>query len=97
VLFAATATPEREHHGALMRALATLRPTQRFQALVDESGFRRRFRGDGFAARLEERRRAWRTVMGEAGVEPVFADLERGADEADTNPFARSPTHDDRP
>jgi hypothetical protein len=96
VLFAATATPEREHHGALMRALATLRPTQRFQALVDESGFRRRFRGDGLAARLEERRRAWRAVMGEAGVEPLFADLDGGADEADTKPVTRPAARDDR-
>jgi hypothetical protein len=67
-LFALTATPEREHHGAFARALAARRPA----VVIDESGFRQRI---GDEQRLEQRRDAWRRVLRDEGVEPVFADL----------------------
>jgi hypothetical protein len=76
VLFSMAATPEREHHGALLRALTAHRPRQRLLAIVDESTMRRRLPGAEHVARLEERRRAWRTLLGDAGPSPVFIDLD---------------------
>jgi hypothetical protein len=76
VLFALTATPEREQHGALVQALAAQVRKDHIVVLVDESGFRRRFSGDTLEARLDERRAAWRSVVGDAGLDPLFADLD---------------------
>jgi len=42
--------------------------------IVDESAFRMRFAQQ--AARLEERREAWRDMLGARGLVPVFVDLE---------------------
>ncbi len=76
-LFDLTATPEAENHGAFMRALARRAPPgATVIALIDEAGFAARFKGD--AARLEQRRSAWRDVLGRAGCMPVFADLPSG-------------------
>src|SRR5262249_3390022 len=43
VLFALTATPEREHHGAFVRVLVERGGRERLFVFVDESEFRRRF------------------------------------------------------
>ena len=76
-LFDLTATPEAENHGAFMRALAQRAPPgATLIALIDEAGFAARFKGA--AARLEQRRSAWRDVLGRAGCVPVFADLASG-------------------
>ena len=80
VLFSLAATPEREHHGALLRALMSERPGQRVLAVVDESSLRRRLHGADHGARLEDRRRAWRALVGDAGAATVFVDLELAAD-----------------
>jgi hypothetical protein len=75
-LFALTATPERENHGAFVQALAARAPVgQRLVVLVDESGFRARFGGADGATRREQRRAAWRQMLGELGQAPVFVDL----------------------
>ncbi len=74
VLFNATATPEREAHGAFLTATAArFRPAGVLLALVDESAFNARW-GRG-AARTEERRRAWRELCGQQQVPCAFADL----------------------
>jgi len=76
-LFDLAATPEVENHGAFMRALAQRAPAgATVLALIDEAGFAARFKGD--AARLEQRRSAWRDVLGRAGCVPAFADLQSG-------------------
>jgi hypothetical protein len=74
-LFALTATPERETHGAFVRALASHAAVARLIVLIDEFEFRRRFTGNDGARRLDERRSAWRRVLGDANIEPVFVDL----------------------
>lgn len=89
LLFALTATPEREHHGAVVRALATQVGRERMLVLVDESGFRRRFAGADLAWRLDQRRQAWQTLLTEDGFEPLFVDL--GADAQATTPGAGAP------
>lgn len=74
-LFALTATPERETHGAFLRQLASRWPAP-VVVLVDESGFAQRFAGTPeFESRREQRRAAWRSVLGDAGHAPLFADL----------------------
>lgn len=78
-LFAATATPERETHGAFVRALvrtlAAHPSARRLLVLVDEAEFRRRFTGADGARRLEERRAAWVRLLADQNTEPVFVDL----------------------
>lgn len=72
-LFAATATPEPENHGAFVDRLAAASAAQ-VVALVDESEFRRRFGGGD---RLEERRALWRNALAERRVPALFVDLEQ--------------------
>ena len=79
-LFALTATPEAESHGAFLRALAARLPAGgRLGVLVDESGFRQRFGGAAGQQRLGQRRDAWAACVaaalpaGAAG--PQFIDL----------------------
>lgn len=75
VLFALTATPERETHGALLQALAAARPAAPpALVLLDETAFRQRF-GDG--ERLAQRREAWRAFLAELGHRPAWLDLAR--------------------
>ena len=79
-LFALTATPERETHGAFVQALATQLPSPAaLRVMVDESGFRARFGAAGTAGagldRLAQRRTAWRDVLQPLGVLPLFIDL----------------------
>ncbi len=92
-LFNATATPEREAHGAFLdRLAAQLGPGGTLVALVDESVFRDRWRNE--PARLEERRASWRALGADRHVPCAFAaltapdlidaerQLERAVDEA---------------
>jgi hypothetical protein len=74
-LFAATATPELETHGAFVRALAAHASARRLFVLVDEAEFRRRFTGAEGARRLDERRAAWSRLLAGQDIAPVFVDL----------------------
>jgi hypothetical protein len=74
-LFAATATPELETHGAFVRALAAHPSARRLFVLVDEAEFRRRFTGAEGARRLDERRAAWSRLLAGQDIAPVFVDL----------------------
>lgn len=73
-VFPLTATPERETHGAFVRALAAQKPA-RLIAIVDESEFRRRFTGAEGERRLAQRRQAWERVLRDEEVTPRFDDL----------------------
>jgi hypothetical protein len=75
VLFAMTATPERETHGAFLRALAALRGPGAvpLEVLVDESGFRQRLTGATLAERLAQRRAAWQALLDAVGPAPLAA------------------------
>lgn len=80
VLFALTATPERENHGALVaelsRALAAApAPRPELRVAVDESGFRQRLAGADGSQRLAQRRAAWQALLAGEGVAPGFIDL----------------------
>ena len=70
-LFNATATPEREAHGRFLAALARSGGT--WIALVDEAAQNARVDD---AARREGRRALWRELAAEAGMAPVFVDLD---------------------
>ncbi len=73
-LFNATATPERETHGAFLAALAARRgEAETVVALVDESAWNDRFAGD--AARAAQRRESWERLGDEHHVPTVFVDL----------------------
>ena len=73
-LFNATATPERETHGAFLAALAARRANvETLVALVDESTWNAKFAGD--AARTTQRRESWERLGDEHQVPTVFADL----------------------
>jgi hypothetical protein len=73
-LFNASATPEREVHGAFLATLARHRGgTEALLALVDESGLAARWHGE--SARVSDRRAAWTRMSEEAGVPAVFVDL----------------------
>jgi hypothetical protein len=75
-LFTATATPEREGHGAFVAALtARCGGEHECVALVDESAFRDRWPDD--EARLGERRAAWRALFDECRIAAAFVDLAR--------------------
>ncbi len=70
-LFNATATPERETHGAFLATLAALgRP---LAVVVDEASLAARFADD--ARRRDERRALWTAFAAEAGHGVVFVDL----------------------
>lgn len=77
VLFALTATPERETHGVFLRALAAHRGAGAPPAdvLVDESGFRQRLAGASLGERLAQRRAAWQALLEPIGLQPRFVDL----------------------
>ena len=74
IVFSLAATPEPDNHGAFLAAVAALVPGTPVVAVVDESGFRKRFAQQ--PARLDERRAAWRELLATRGREPVFVDLE---------------------
>jgi len=78
VLFAASATPEREAHGAFVRALADkVAGRATLAVLVDESGLRQR---TGLASdaelRVTQRRAAWQRLLHDLSLPPPrFVDL----------------------
>ena len=73
-LFNASATPEREVHGAFLATLARHHAgAEALLALVDESGLAARWHGE--SARVSDRRAAWTRMSEEAGVPAVFVDL----------------------
>lgn len=73
-LFALTATPEAENHGAFVTALARRVPDATpFLVIVEESAFRQRFARE--PVRLAERRAAWRRMLVAIHHEPLFVDL----------------------
>ena len=75
IVFSLTATPEPDNHGAFLAAVATLAGRAApVVAIVDESGFRKRFAHE--PQRLDERRAAWRDLLAARGREPIFVDLE---------------------
>jgi hypothetical protein len=74
-LFALTATPEAENHGAFIERLKAASGEARVVALVDESAFRRQFGADG--PRTDERRALWRQFAVQRAAPAVFVDLER--------------------
>lgn len=82
-LFPLAATPEPQTHGDFVTALRRrLGPGAALRTLVDETAFIARFAGQ--PQRIEERRRAWREVLGKAGAAPRFASLGVASDAAPT-------------
>jgi hypothetical protein len=78
VVFAMTATPERETHRAVVAALAARRgPGADLLVVVDESGFRQRQTGTGATQRVQDRRAAWREALQGVSAALLFADLSR--------------------
>ena len=77
LLFAATATPERETHGAFVQAMAALRPAATLHVLIDESGLRQQFgSGADGTTRLRQRREAWQRLLQALSLPaPHFIDL----------------------
>ena len=78
-LFAATATPERETHGAFLRTLASALGTKStLSVLVDESAFRLRAGGASDSElRLTQRRAAWQRMLHDLSLPaPRFITLE---------------------
>jgi len=78
VLFAATATPERETHGAFVRALQQqLGSRAAMTVLVDESGLRERAGSAPDAElRITQRRAAWQRMLHDMSLPaPRFVDL----------------------
>ncbi len=77
VLFALTATPERESHAAFLRALAVQRGAAAPPVVVwvDESGFRERLSGATLATRLAQRRQVWQALLAGVGSTAQFIDL----------------------
>jgi Protein of unknown function (DUF2868) len=76
VLFAMTATPERETHRAFVMALGKqLGPSAQVLVVVDESGFRQRLTGADATQRLNDRRQAWSDALQDLDGAPLFAEL----------------------
>jgi hypothetical protein len=71
-LFNLSATPEREAHGAFVERLRAAAVSQPVLVLIDESSFAG---SEVDARRLEERRKLWRALFTDHGIEPVFANL----------------------
>ncbi len=72
-IFNLGATPERETHGAFVRALAAADPTVTLIALVDTSEFVARF--SDHPGRITERTDNWQRVLGGVDCEPLFIAL----------------------
>jgi uncharacterized protein DUF2868 len=73
-LFNATATPERETHGAFLGALAAMSGAGgTLLALIDIASFRERWAAE--PKRLDERRASWRALCEERRIGCVFAEL----------------------
>ncbi|MDQ6621351.1 MAG: DUF2868 domain-containing protein [Pseudomonadota bacterium] len=73
-VFSASATPEREVHGAFLAALGAQRArAEAVFALVDEGAWTTRWASE--PARISGRRATWREMAEETGVPIVFVDL----------------------
>ncbi len=73
-LFALTATPESENHGAFINSVRKHMPVWTpLIVLVEESAFRKRF--GATPGRIDERRAAWNHMLAAIGHEPAFIDL----------------------
>lgn len=81
LLFNLSSTPEHENHGAMVSGVRQrLGNSVELLALLDDSGFVHRHRGQPSAARrLDERLNAWRTALAPAGIEPVRFSLDEAA------------------
>jgi hypothetical protein len=80
LLFSLAATPEIENHGAILRQArdrwSRSRDGSRWLVLVDEAPFLARLGGDAsLAARIEQRRSAWRDFVRTHGFEACTLDL----------------------
>lgn len=78
VLFSLAQTPEIEVHGELLGEFRQrLADGEALLVIVDGSAYRQRLGGSGPSSqrRLDERRRGWDRVVGEAGLEAVHLDL----------------------
>ena len=80
LLFALTATPERESHGAMVQAMvqalgALPAPRPQLLVAVDTSSYRQRLAGPDGTERLAQRRAAWEGLLLGLGVVPGFIDL----------------------
>jgi Protein of unknown function (DUF2868) len=80
LLFSLAATPEVENHGAILRQAhdrqASSRAGSRWLVLVDEAPYLARLGGDAsLAARIEQRRSAWRDFVRTHGFEACTLDL----------------------
>lgn len=80
LLFSLAATPEVENHGAILRQArdrwSRSRAGSRWLVLVDETPYLAHFGGDSsLAARLEQRRSAWRDFVRAHGFEACTLDL----------------------
>lgn len=75
VLFALTATPERETHGGFARAIAARHANETaVRVWIDETDFRAHFGADGDERRAQ-RCDAWRRMLADEGLEPEFVDF----------------------
>ena len=77
-LFTLSATPEEENHGQLASYIREIAPAgASVVGLVDESAYRAHFAGQaGLEERIENRREAWRGVLGKANAAPLFLHLQ---------------------
>lgn len=80
LLFALSSTPEAETHGKMASALRERLSRERngttLAAVLETSGFHRQFgQLAGYAARIDQRRQVWETVLRAAGVSPIPLDL----------------------
>ena len=88
LLFTASATPERETHGAFVQAVLAQKVSGTVFVLVDESGLRRQLgTAAATAPRLQQRREAWQRLMqGLALPLPHFVDLSFQANDPAATP-----------
>jgi hypothetical protein len=92
LLFALTATPERETHGALVLAVRDVlrelpAPQPQLRVVVDESGFRKHAWGPDGAERINQRRAAWERLLMDLRIVPGFIDLHGLASGLSGEPF----------
>lgn len=74
-LFALSATPQRDVHGAFLQALQAQPGPRPRLVLIDESGLRRRYSAADAARRLPQRRSIWSKLLDDLGLAALFVDL----------------------
>ena len=94
LLMPLSATPERETHGAFVRAIQARcqarQPPLRCVVMLDESGFRARLAAADLAPRLGQRRAAWQQLLAGTGLAPGFVDLQPPPGPTPSTPSGRS-------